>query len=148
MSSRQKGRDIPSTNLLSSDSNMFSKSDSIVFWAGDSVVFSTNIPLCSGQVILSCSPRTIPLRSGQVILSYSPRMIPLCFEHDLPPSPEKNPLVLKCTQTDTEDNHPILLREVEAAVQLLKKGKSAGVDNIPAELVQAGGEDVITALTT
>ena len=29
-----------------------------------------------------------------------------------------------------------------------KKGKSAGVDNIPAELVQAGGEDVITALTT
>ena len=36
----------------------------------------------------------------------------------------------------------------KAAVQSLKKGKSAGVDNIPAELVQAGGEDVITALTT
>ena len=34
------------------------------------------------------------------------------------------------------------------AVKLLKKGKSAGVDNIPAELVQAGGEDVITVLTT
>ena len=31
---------------------------------------------------------------------------------------------------------------------MLKKGKSAGFDNIPAELVQAGGEDVITALTT
>ena len=30
----------------------------------------------------------------------------------------------------------------------LKKGKSAWDDNIPAELVQAGGEDVITALTT
>ena len=30
----------------------------------------------------------------------------------------------------------------------MKKGKSAGVDNIPGELVQAGGEDVITALTT
>ena len=30
----------------------------------------------------------------------------------------------------------------------MKKGKSAGVDNIPAELVLAGGEDVITALTT
>ena len=30
----------------------------------------------------------------------------------------------------------------------MRKGKSAGVDNIPAELVQAGGEDVITALTT
>ena len=37
---------------------------------------------------------------------------------------------------------------MEAAVQLLKKGKSAGVDNIPAELVQAGGKDVITAFTT
>ena len=59
-----------------------------------------------------------------------------------------DPSVLNCTQTDTEDDHPILHREVEAAVQLLKKGKSAGVDNIPAELVQAGGEDVITALTT
>ena len=30
----------------------------------------------------------------------------------------------------------------------MKKGKSAGVDNIPAELVQAGGEDVINAVTT
>ena len=59
-----------------------------------------------------------------------------------------DPSVLNCTQTDTGDDHPILRREVEAAVQLLKKGKSAGVDNIPAELVQAGGEDVITALTT
>ena len=55
-----------------------------------------------------------------------------------------DPAVLNCTQTDTEDDHPILRKEVEAAVQPLKKGKSAGVDNIPAELVQAGGEDVIT----
>ena len=37
---------------------------------------------------------------------------------------------------------------MEAAIQSLKKGKSAGVDNIPAELVQAGGENIITALTT
>ena len=37
---------------------------------------------------------------------------------------------------------------MEATVQSLKKGKSARVDSIPAELVQAGGEDVITALTT
>ena len=48
----------------------------------------------------------------------------------------------------TEDDHPILRREVEAAIQSSKKGKSAGVDNIPAELVQAGGEDVINVLTT
>ena len=56
--------------------------------------------------------------------------------------------VLDCPQTDTEDAHTILRKEVEAVVQSLKKGKSAGVDNIPAELVQAGGEGVITALTT
>ena len=37
---------------------------------------------------------------------------------------------------------------MEAAVQSLKKGKLAGVNNIPAELAQAGGEDVITTLTT
>ena len=59
-----------------------------------------------------------------------------------------DPLVLNCSQTDTEDDHPILRKEFEAAVQSLKKGKSAGVDNIPAELVQADGEDVIIVLTT
>ena len=59
-----------------------------------------------------------------------------------------DPSVLNCTQTDTEDGHPILRREVEVAVQLLKKRKSAGVDYISSELVQAGVEDVITALTT
>ena len=34
-----------------------------------------------------------------------------------------DPPVLNCPQTDTADDHPILRREVEAAVQLLKKGK-------------------------
>ena len=57
-----------------------------------------------------------------------------------------DPSVLNCPLTNTEDDHPILHREVKVAVQSLKKGKSAGVDNTPAELVQAGGEDVITAL--
>ena len=52
-----------------------------------------------------------------------------------------DPSVLNCPHTDTEDDYPVLL-------QSLKKGKSAGVENIPAELVQAGGEDVITASTT
>ena len=56
--------------------------------------------------------------------------------------------VLKCPQTHTEDVPRILRKQVEAPVQSLKKGKSAGVDNIPAELAYAGGEDVITALTT
>ena len=46
----------------------------------------------------------------------------------------------------TEDDHPILRKEERggAAIQSLKKGKSAGVDNVLVELVQAGGEDVIT----
>ena len=49
-----------------------------------------------------------------------------------------DPSVLDCPQTDTEDNHPILRKKkVEAAVQPLKKWKSAGVNNIPAELAQA-----------
>ena len=38
------------------------------------------------------------------------------------------------------DSYSILWEEVEAAVKSPKKGKSAGVDNIPSELVQAGGE--------
>ena len=36
-----------------------------------------------------------------------------------------DPSVLNCPQTVTEDDHPILRREVEAAAQSLKKGKSA-----------------------
>ena len=40
------------------------------------------------------------------------------------------------------DNYPILPEEVEAAVKSLKKGKSPGIDNIPGELVQAGGDAV------
>ena len=42
-----------------------------------------------------------------------------------------DPSVLNCSQTDTKDDHPILGKEVQGAVHSLKKGKSAGVDNIP-----------------
>ena len=45
--------------------------------------------------------------------------------------------VLNCPKTDTENDHSIHRKEVEAAERTLK---TAGVDNIPAELVQAGGE--------
>ena len=55
--------------------------------------------------------------------------------------------VLDCSQPLEEDLQPILHEEVEIAVASLKKGKSAGVDNIPAELVQAGGETMIDVLT-
>ena len=55
--------------------------------------------------------------------------------------------VLDCSQPPEEDLQPILREEVEIAVASLKKGKSAGVDNIPAELVQAGGEAMIDVIT-
>ena len=48
----------------------------------------------------------------------------------------EDPSVVNCPQTDTEDDHTILRREGEAAVQSLKKGKSTGVDNIPAEQME------------
>ena len=43
-------------------------------------------------------------------------------------------------------NHPILCEEVEAAVKLLRKEKSAGVDNMPAGLLQQGREAMVNAL--
>ena len=54
---------------------------------------------------------------------------------------------LDCSQPSEKDLQPILREEVEIAVASLKKGKSAGVDNIPAELVRAGGEIMIDVLT-
>ena len=59
-----------------------------------------------------------------------------------------DPIVLNCPQIPDEEHHPILREEVEASVKALKMGKSAGVDNIPEELVQAGGEAMIDILTT
>ena len=55
--------------------------------------------------------------------------------------------VLDCSQPPEKDLQPILREEVEIAVASLKKRKSAGVDNIPAELVQAGGETMKYVLT-
>ena len=57
-----------------------------------------------------------------------------------------NAAVLDCPINSEEDNFPILREEVEAAFKSLKKGKSAGVDNIPAELLQTVGQAVNTIL--
>ena len=57
-----------------------------------------------------------------------------------------DPAVLNEPHSTNQDNPPILRAEVEAAVKSLKKGKSAGIDNIPSELVQAGGDAMIDAL--
>ena len=56
--------------------------------------------------------------------------------------------VLQVPTATNNDKYPILREEVEVAVKSLKKGKSAGVDNIPGDLVQAGGEAMISALLT
>ena len=56
--------------------------------------------------------------------------------------------VLNCQQaTPGEDPQSIQREEVEVAVKALKQEKSAGIDNIPAEMVQAEGETMITTLT-
>ena len=55
--------------------------------------------------------------------------------------------VLDCSQPPEEDLQPILYEKAEIAVASLKKGKSSGLDNIPAELVQAGGETMVDVLT-
>ena len=55
--------------------------------------------------------------------------------------------MLDSSQPPEEDLQQILREEVEISVTLLKKEKSAGVDNIPAELIQAGGETMIDVLT-
>ena len=60
-----------------------------------------------------------------------------------------DPIVLDCPKIPDEEHHPSLREDVESAVKALKIGKSAGVDNIEAELVQAGREamtDILTAI--
>ena len=47
--------------------------------------------------------------------------------------------ILDCSQPPEEDLQLIFSEEAEISVASLKKGKSVGVDNIPAELVHAGG---------
>ena len=60
---------------------------------------------------------------------------------------ETSILDVPSNNSDVDDNNTILREEVEEAVKALKRGKSPGIDNIPGELVQAGGEDMITVLT-
>ena len=57
-----------------------------------------------------------------------------------------DPKVLDVPPPINNGSYPILREEVEAVVESLKKGKSAGVDSIPSELVQAGGETMIDML--
>ena len=56
--------------------------------------------------------------------------------------------VLDYPQIQDEDSLRIILAEVEAAVKTLKIGKSAGVDKIPAEFVNTGGNARIDILSS
>ena len=60
---------------------------------------------------------------------------------------DRDPIVLDCSQIPDEEHYSILREEVEAAAKALKMGKSAGMDNIAAQLVQAGGEAMIEILS-
>ena len=53
---------------------------------------------------------------------------------------------MDCSQSQ-EDLQPVLSEEVEIAVAALKKEKTARVDNIPVELLEAGREAMIDVLT-
>ena len=53
------------------------------------------------------------------------------------------PNILNCPQTNEDDDFPVLLEEVE----YLKRQKAAEIDNTPLELIKAGGEAMIDALT-
>ena len=64
------------------------------------------------------------------------------------PTTTGDPKVLDVPPSNNNDSNPILWKEVEAAVKSLKKGKSAGMDNIPSELVKARGEAMIDILLT
>ena len=55
--------------------------------------------------------------------------------------------VLNTEESQNEDSEDIILMsEIQEAIKMLKKDKSPGVDNIPGELIQAGGEHMATAL--
>ena len=46
------------------------------------------------------------------------------------------------TQTDTEEVHPIMAWEVEAALRKMKNGKEAGKDQVNIETLKAGEETI------
>ena len=45
-------------------------------------------------------------------------------------------------------NRNIMMEETEAAIQILKKGKAPGLDNIDSDLLKEGDEELIEAETT
>ena len=84
----------------------------------------------------------ICLTEEQDILKRLTEYCPELYTH----STTGDPKVLDVPPPTNNDSYPILREEAEAQVKSLKNGRSAGMHNIPSELVQAGGEDMIDML--
>ena len=67
------------------------------------------------------------------------------YSHEANGDPDVLNVPGKDYEDDTEDS--ILKSEVEEAIRSLKKGKSPGVDTIPGELIQSGGEEMVKMMT-
>ena len=61
-------------------------------------------------------------------------------------TPDRN--LLSNRKSDSEISPPIIKSEVEQAIRIIKKGKAAGVDNIPGELFTHCREEMLTVMTT
>ena len=81
------------------------------------------------------------LREEKDILARWTECISTLYSHNASGDQE----VLNVPPASNTDTTPIPRAEVISAVNSLKKGKSAGVDNIPVELVQAGGKTLLTS---
>ena len=55
--------------------------------------------------------------------------------------------MLECPTSSDEDYRSVFREEVKSAFNALERGRPAEVDNIHAELVQAGGEIMIDVMT-
>ena len=60
-------------------------------------------------------------------------------------TPDSN--LLNNIKSYSEISSPIIKSEVEQAIRSIKKGKAAGVDNIPGKLFTHGGEEILTVMT-
>ena len=85
-----------------------------------------------------------PLTDSTAILE---RWTEYCQElYNFPISPDQS-LLEDRRQDRTPSKLPVLREEVEEAIKSLPIGKSPGADNIPAELIKNGGEEVTNLLT-
>ena len=61
-------------------------------------------------------------------------------------TPDRN--LLSNRKSYSKISPPIIKSEVEQTIRSIKKGKVAGVDNIPGELFTHGGDEMLTVMIT